>query len=116
MSHAPGLGVSFLARRARSSWPLLACVAVTVLLATGLATVLWTLVAAAIRPGAGSVLAAPQGRVIGLSGPVEDAGGVPHDSRLIRATLRKAWPGIGYRMGSAVWANPVTLPPLAQKG
>ena len=33
----PGLGITFLARRARSSWLLLACVAVTVLLATGLA-------------------------------------------------------------------------------
>ena len=30
-------GVSFLVRRARSSWLLLVCVAVTVLLATGLA-------------------------------------------------------------------------------
>ena len=33
----PGLGLSFLARRARSSWLLLGCVAVMVLLATGLA-------------------------------------------------------------------------------
>ena len=86
----PGLGVSFLARRARSSWLLLACVAVTVLLATGLATVLWTFVAAAIRPGAGRILAAPQGRVIGLSGPVPDAGGVATDSGQIRTTLRTA--------------------------
>ncbi len=37
-----GLGVSFLVRRARASWLLLACVAVTVVLATGLAAVLWT--------------------------------------------------------------------------
>ena len=61
----PGLGISFLARRARSSWLLLACVAVTVLLTTGLAAVLWTFSAAVIPPGARSILAAPQGRVIG---------------------------------------------------
>src|ERR1039458_9983199 len=42
----PGLGISFLARRARSSWLLLACVAVTVLLATGLAAAAWTFAAA----------------------------------------------------------------------
>ncbi len=107
----PGLGVSFLARRARSSWLLLACVAVTVLLATGLATVLWTFAVAAVRPGAERILAAPQGRVVGLSGVVQDAGGVTADSRVIQGTLRKAWPGTGYRMGSAVWANPVTLAP-----
>ena len=111
MSHAPGLGVTFLARRARSSWLLLACVAGTVLLATGLATVLWTFVAAAIRPGAGRILAAAQGRVVGLSGPVPDAGGVATDSARIRATLRTAWPGVSYQLGSAVWANPVTLAP-----
>jgi FtsX-like permease family len=107
----PGLGVSFLARRARSSWLLLACVAVTVLLATGLATVLWTFAVAAVRPGAERILAAPQGRVVGLSGVVQDAGDVTADSRVIQGTLRKAWPGTGYRMGSAVWANPVTLAP-----
>ena len=111
MSHAPGLGVTFLARRARSSWLLLACVAGTVLLATGLATVLWTFAAAAIRPGAGRILAAAQGRVVGLSGPVPDAGGVATDSARIRATLRTAWPGVSYQLGSAVWANPVTLAP-----
>jgi hypothetical protein len=53
----PGLGISFLARRARASWLLLACVAVMVLLATGLATVLWTFaVAAAPVPSALPVL------------------------------------------------------------
>ena len=107
----PGLGVSFLARRARSSWLLLACVAVTVLLATGLATVLWTFAAAAIPAGAERILAAPQGRVVGLSGVVDDAGGVATDSGQVRATLRKAWPGIGYQMQSAVWANPIPLSP-----
>ena len=66
-----GLGLSFLARRARSSWLLLGCVAVTVLLATGLAAAGWTFAAAVIPPGAQSILAAPQGRVIGLSGVVE---------------------------------------------
>jgi ABC-type antimicrobial peptide transport system permease subunit len=107
----PGLGVSFLARRARSSWLLLACVAVTVLLATGLATVLWTFAATAIPAGAERILAAPQGRVVGLSGVVDGAGGVATDSGQVRATLRKAWPGIGYQMQSAVWANPIPLSP-----
>jgi ABC-type antimicrobial peptide transport system permease subunit len=105
----PGLGVSFLARRARSSWLLLACVAVTVLLATGLAAVLWTFSAAVIPPGAQRILAAPRGRVSGLSGVVDDAGEVATDSRQISTTLRKAWPGIGYQMQSAVWANPIPL-------
>ena len=107
----PGLGVTFLARRARSSWLLLACVAVTVLLATGLATVLWTFAAAAIPDGAERILAPSQGRVIGLSGVVDDAGEVATDSGQVRATLRKAWPGIGYQMQSAVWANPIPLSP-----
>ena len=107
----PGLGISFLARRARSSWLLLACVAVTVLLATGLAAVLWTFAAVAIPPGAQSILAAPQGRVIGLSGLVDDAGQAAADSRLIRTTLRKAWPGVGFQLDSALWANPAPLSP-----
>jgi ABC-type antimicrobial peptide transport system permease subunit len=104
-----GLGVSFLFRRARSSWLLLACVAVTVLLATGLATVLWTFAGAVIPLGAQSILAAPQGRVIGLSGVV-DAGEAAADSQVIRATLRKAWPGVGFQMESALWAAPIQLP------
>jgi hypothetical protein len=105
----PGLGFSFLARRARSSWLLLACVAVTVLLTTGLAAVLWTFAAAVIPPGAQSILAAPQGRVIGLSGVVSDAGQAATDSQLIRTTLGKAWPGIGFQMESALWANQIVL-------
>ena len=107
----PGLGISFLARRARSSWLLLACVAVTVLLATGLAAAGWTFAAAVIPPGAQSILAAPQGRVIGLSGVVDGAGQAATDAHQIRAALRKAWPGIGYQMGGALWANPITLSP-----
>ena len=107
----PGLGISFLARRARSSWLLLACVAVTVLLTTGLAAVLWTFSTAVIPPGARSILAAPQGRVIGLSGVMDDAGQASADSQLIRTTLRKAWPGTGYQTDSALWANPVPLSP-----
>ena len=107
----PGLGISFLARRARSSWLLLACVAVTVLLTTGLAAVLWTFSTAVIPPGARSILAAPQGRVIALSGVMDDAGQAAADSQLIRATLRKAWPGTGYQMESALWATPVPLSP-----
>ena len=63
-----GWGVSFLVRRARSSWLLLACVAVMVLVATGLATVLWTFAAGAIPAGALSILAAPQVRLVALSG------------------------------------------------
>ena len=108
MRSVRGLGLSFLVRRAGSSWLLLACVAVTVLLATGLAAVLWTFAAEAIQPGAQSILAAPQGRVIRLSG-VADAGDAAADSRLIRATLRKAWPGVGFQMESALWAEPIQL-------
>jgi len=104
-----GLGVSFLVRRARSSWLLLACVAVTVLLTTGLAAVLWTFAAGVIAPGALNILAAPQGRVIRLSG-VADAGEGTSDTQLIRATLRKAWPGVGFQLESALWTNPLRLP------
>jgi hypothetical protein len=104
-----GLGMSFLVRRAGSSWLLLACVAVTVLLTTGLAAVLWTFAAAAIPPGAQSILAAPQGRLIRLSG-VTDAGQAATDSQLIRHLLRKSWPGVGFQMKSALWAEPVQLP------
>jgi hypothetical protein len=107
----PGLGLSFLARRARSSWLLLACVAVTVLLATGLAAMLWTFAAAVIPPGAQGILAAPKGRVIGLTGVVDGAGQAATDARQIRAALRKAWPGIGYQMEGALWANPIPLSP-----
>jgi hypothetical protein len=107
-----GLGVSFLARRARSSWLLLACVAVTVLLATGLAAVLWTFAAAVIPSGAESFLADPQSRVIGLSGPAS-AGRAAADSQLIRATLRKAWPGAGFQLESALWAEPIQLPSIS---
>ena len=104
-----GLGASFLARRARSSWLLLACIAVMVLLATGLAAVLWTFAAAVIPGGALSILADPQDRVIGLSG-VADAEEAAADSKLIRATLRKSWPGVGFQLESARWADPIQLP------
>ena len=100
--------MSFLLRRARSSWLLLACVAVTVLLATGLAAVLWTFAGAVVPFGAQGILANSQGRVIGLSGEV-DAGEAAADSTQIRATLRKAWPGIGFQMESALWAAPLQL-------
>lgn len=108
----PGLGISFLARRARSSWLLLACVAVTVLLATGLAAAGWTFSAAVIPPGAQRTLADPQGRVVGLSGVTGGAGEADTDSGQIRSALRQAWPGVGYQMQSAVWANliPLSLP------
>ena len=103
-----GLGLSFLVRRARSSWLLLACVAVTVLLTTGLAAVLWTFAGAVIPLGAQGILADSQGRVISLSGDV-DAGEAAADSQQIRAALRKAWPGVGFQMDSALWADPVQL-------
>jgi ABC-type antimicrobial peptide transport system permease subunit len=103
-----GLGMSFLVRRARSSWLLLACVAVMVLVATGLAAVLWTFAAGAIPAGALSSLAAPQVRSVALSG-LADAGKAASDSQVIRATLGKAWPGVGFQMESALWADPVQL-------
>jgi hypothetical protein len=91
---------------------LLACAAVTVLLATGLAAVLWTFAAAVIPFGAQGILADPQGRVVGLNGPV-DAGGAAADSRQIRITLRTAWPGVGFRLESARWAETLQLSSLA---
>ena len=104
-----GLGVSFLVRRARSSWLLLACVAVTVLLTTALAAVLWAFSVAVVPAGAQSTLAAPASRVVGLSG-VADAGDAASDSQLIRAMFGRAWPGVGFGMESALWADPIELP------
>jgi len=108
-----GLGVSFLVRRARSSWLLLSCVAVTVLLTTGLAVVLWAFAAGAIPAGALNTLTAPQGRVIGLSSVVGDPGQAAADSRLIRATMTNAWPGVGFQLDGALWTNPLRLPASA---
>ena len=104
-----GLGASFLVRRARASWLVLACIAVTVLVTTGLAAVLWTFSARVVPGGALSALADPQGRVITLSG-VADAGEAASDSRLIRARLQQAWPRVGFQMKSALWADPIELP------
>ena len=107
-----GLGLSFLVRRARASWLLLACVTGTVLLTTGLAAVLWTFTSAVIPYGAQGILADPHGRVLGLSGPV-DASEAATDSRQIRAALRKAWPGVGFQLASARWTQTLQLPLLA---
>ena len=104
-----GLGVSFLLRRARSSWLLLACVTVTVLVTTGLAAILWTFAAEVVPSGALAGLADPRGRTIALNG-LADEGKATADTQVIRATLGKAWPGIGYQMDSALWAAPVQLP------
>jgi len=112
MRPAGGLGVSFLVRRARSSWLLLACVVATVLLTTGLAAVSWTFAAGVIPPGAMNILAAPPGRVLGLTG-VADASDAASDTPLIRTALRKAWPGIGFQLDSALWTNPLRLPSSA---
>jgi hypothetical protein len=104
-----GLGVSFLARRARASWLLLACVVVTVLLATGLAAVLWTFAARVVPVGALSALAAPQNRSVALHGVLEDAGEGAADSREIRATLGKAWPGVPFQLERALWSAPLQV-------
>ena len=104
-----GLGVSFLLRRARVSWLLLACVAVTVLLATGLAAVLWTFAGAVVPFGAQGFLADPQDRVLAISGPV-NAREAAADSQQIRAALRRAWPGVGFQLESALWTEQLQLP------
>jgi hypothetical protein len=104
-----GLGVSFLFRRARSSWLLLACVTVTVLLTTGLAAVLWTFAGAVVPLGAQGILAGSQDRVTAFSGEV-DAGEAAADSQQIRATLRQAWPGVGFQLESALWTDQLQLP------
>jgi hypothetical protein len=106
-----GLGLSFLLRRAGSSRLLLACVAVTVLLTTGLAALLWTFSVEVIPPGAQSFLAAPQSRVMGLSS-VGTAPQAAAYSRLIGTTLHRAWPGIGFQTEGALWADPIQLPAL----
>ena len=107
-----GLGVSFLLRRARASWLLLACVAVTVLLATGLAAAIWTFAAAVVPFGAQSTLADPRDRVIAFNGPV-NASQAAADSQQVRAALRKAWPGVGFELESARWTQTLQLSSLA---
>ena len=104
-----GLGVSFLLRRARVSWLLLACVAVTVLLATGLAALLWTFAGAVVPFGAQSFLADPQDRVLAINGPV-NAREAAADTQQIRAALRRAWPEIGFQLESALWTEQLQLP------
>jgi len=104
-----GLGVSFLLRRARVSWLLLACVAVTVLLATGLAALLWTFAGAVVPFGAQGFLADPQDRVLAINGPV-NAREAAADSQQIRAVLRRAWPGVGFQLESALWTDQLQLP------
>jgi ABC-type antimicrobial peptide transport system permease subunit len=103
-----GLGASFLVRRARSSWLLLTCVVVTVLLASGLTAVLWSFADAVVPTGAESFLAAPQSRSFAISG-VANAGEAAADSQVISSILRKAWPGVGFQMESALWAEPLGL-------
>jgi hypothetical protein len=101
------LGPSFLVRRARSSWLLLACVAVTVLVATALAAALWTFEAEAVPLGARDVIAVSPDRSIGIASvPGQSASG---DAGVIRARLRAAWPGVGFQMESALWSRPILL-------
>ena len=104
-----GLGVSFLLRRARVSWLLLACVAVTVLLATGLAALLWTFASAVVPFGAQGFLADPQDRVLGINGPV-NAREAAADTQQIQAALRRAWPGVGFQLESALWTEQLQIP------
>ena len=102
-----GLGTTFLVRRAMSTWLMLACVAVTVLVATALAAALWTFEAEAIPAGARDVIAASPDRSIAIaSAPGQSASG---DARVIRARLRAAWPGVGFQMESALWSRLIRL-------
>jgi hypothetical protein len=104
-----GLGVSFLLRRARVSWLLLACVTVTVLLATGLAALLWTFAGAVVPFGAQGFLADPQDRVLAINGPV-NAREAAADGQQIQAALRRAWPGVGFQLESALWTEQLQIP------
>jgi len=102
-----GLGTSFLVRRAMSTWLMLGCVAVTVLVATALAAALWTFEAEAIPLGTRDVIAASPDRSIAVASvPGQSSSG---DARLIRAKLRAAWPGIGFQTESALWSRPARL-------
>jgi ABC transporter len=41
---------------------------------------------------------------------VADAARAASDSLLIRTRLREAWPGVGFGMESALWADPIQIP------
>ena len=102
-----GLGIAFLVRRAMSTWLLLACVPVTVLLATLLAAALWTFEAEAIPLGTRDVIAASPYRSVGVASvPGQSISG---DAGVIRTRLRAAWPGVGFQMVSALWSGPMVL-------
>jgi hypothetical protein len=88
---------------------LLACIAVTVLLATGLAALLWTFAGAVVPFGAQGFLADPQDRVLAINGPV-NAREAAADSQQIRAALRRAWPGVGFSLESALWTEQLQIP------
>jgi ABC-type lipoprotein release transport system permease subunit len=103
----PGLGLSFLVRRARSTWLLLACVTVTVLVTTLLAAALWTFEAEAVPLGARDVIAASPGRSVGVASVLGQP--VSGDAGVIRARLRAAWPGVGFQVQSALWSRPILL-------
>jgi ABC-type lipoprotein release transport system permease subunit len=104
-----GLGTTFLVRRAVSTWLLLACVAVTVLVASVLAAALWTFEAEAIPLGTRDVLAASPDRSVAIaSAPGQPTSGLAGQ---IRASLHAAWPGVGYQIDSALWSRPILLVP-----
>jgi FtsX-like permease family len=90
-----------------STWLMLACVVVTVLVATVLAAALWTFEAEALPLGARDVFAASPDRSIGIASvPGQSTSG---DAGVIRSTLRAAWPGVGFQMESALWSHPMSL-------
>jgi ABC-type antimicrobial peptide transport system permease subunit len=90
-----------------STWLLLACVAVTVLVATLLAAALWTFEAEAIPLGTRDVIAASPHRSIGVASvPGQSISG---DAGVIRTRLRAAWPGVGFQMVGALWSRPILL-------
>ena len=103
-----GLGASFLVRRARSTWLLLACVTVTVLAATVLAAALWTFEAESIPQGTRVILAASRDRTLAITSP--PAQPTAADPGTIRAALRTAWPGVGFQLDQALWSAPIRLP------
>ena len=69
---------------------------------------MWTFAAGVVPSGALSALASPQGRSVALNGPI-DASVAAADSRVIPATLRQAWPGIGFQLDSARWTGSIQL-------
>jgi FtsX-like permease family len=100
---------SFLARRMNSSRLLLATVMLTVLITTALVAALASFATQTLPQAVRAQLARSPALSVAITGTM----GAPQASaatRIIRASLGPALPGVGYRLDRAFWSDLLTLP------